>query len=150
MRSDRKSLRFFLPIPSFFSTFTVQKASFKPKRSFNENQTSMTEKEKEYRRERMVRSLTKCNLLTMGCKTTGQVARQLGMTAKELYRQLKERDILYKSDGIWMLTPAYAFQNLLRYRYTLYYTLLGEEKVRVYPVWTEKGLKFLTEEFQDV
>ena len=86
----------------------------------------------------------------MGCKTTGQVARQLRMTAKELYRELKERDILYKSDGIWMLTPAYAFQNLLRYRYTLYYTLLGEEKVRVYPVWTEKGLKFLTEEFQDV
>ena len=60
----------------------------------------MTEKEKEYRRERMVRSLTKCNLLTMGCKTTGQVARQLRMTAKELYRELKERDILYKSDGI--------------------------------------------------
>ena len=110
----------------------------------------MTEKEKEYRRERMVRSMTKCNLLTMGCKTTGQVARQLRMTAKELYRELKERDILYKSDGIWMLTPAYAFQNLLRYRYTLYYTLLGEKKVRVYPVWTEKGLKFLTEEFQDV
>ena len=110
----------------------------------------MTEKEKEYRRERMVLSLTKCNLLTMGCKTTGQVARQLRMTAKELYRQLKERDILYKSDGIWMLTPAYAFRGLLRYRYTLYYTLLGEEKVRVYPVWTEKGLKFLTEEFQDV
>ena len=42
----------------------------------NEKQTSMTEKEKEYRRERMVRSLTKCNLLTMGCKTTGQVARE--------------------------------------------------------------------------
>ena len=128
------------------------------KLAFNENQNEvltktkmlMTEKEKEYRRERMVRSLTKCNLLTMGCKTTGQVARQLGMTAKELYRELKERDILYKSDGIWMLTPAYAFQNLLRYRYTLYYTLLGEEKVRVYPVWTEKGLKFLMEEFQDV
>ena len=128
------------------------------KLAFNENQNEvltktkmlMTEKEKEYRRERMVRSLTKCNLLTMGCKTTGQVARQLRMTAKELYRELKERDILYKSDGIWMLTPAYAFQNLLRYRYTLYYTLLGEEKVRVYPVWTEKGLKFLMEEFQDV
>jgi phage antirepressor YoqD-like protein len=110
----------------------------------------MTEKEKEYRRERMVRSLTKCNLLTMGCKTTGQVARQLRMTAKELYRELKERDILYKSDGIWMLTPAYAFRGLLRYRYTLYYTLLGEKKVRVYPVWTEKGLKFLMEEFLDV
>ena len=110
----------------------------------------MTEKEKEYRRERMLRSMTECNLLTMGCKTTGQVARQLGMTAKELYRQLKEREILYKSDGVWMLEQEYAFQNLLRYRYMLYYTLLGEEKVRVYPVWTEKGLKFLMEEFQDV
>ena len=45
MRSDRKSLRFFLPIPSFFRTFTVQKASFKRKRSFNE-------KPNEYDRER--------------------------------------------------------------------------------------------------
>ena len=109
----------------------------------------MTEKEKEYRRERMVRSLTKCNLLTMGCKTTGQVARQLRMTAKELYRELKERDILYKSDGIWMLTPAYAFRGLLRYRYTLYYTLLGEKKVRVYPVWTEKGVEFVKKEIEE-
>ena len=116
----------------------------------NKKQTSMTEKEKEYRRERMVRSLTKCNLLTMGCKTTGQVARQLRMTAKELYRELKERDILYKSDGIWMLISKYTGLGLLRYRYSLYYTLLGEKKVRVYPVWTEKGLKFLMEEFQDV
>ena len=110
----------------------------------------MTEKEKEYRRERMVRSLTKCNLLTTDCVTTATAAKRLGMTPKQLYGRLKERGVLYKSDGIWMLTPEYAFQNLLRYRYTLYYTLLGEEKVRVYPVWTEKGLKFLTEEFQDV
>ena len=133
-------------IPLYWLTNDNEKTKAKTKN----NVKLMTEKEKEYRRERMVRSLTKCNLLTMGCKTTGQVARQLGMTAKELYRELKERDILYKSDGIWMLTPAYAFRGLLRYRYTLYYTLLGEEKVRVYPVWTEKGLKFLTEEFQDV
>ena len=110
----------------------------------------MTKEEQMYREERQLRAMVDCNLLTTDCVTTGQVARQLRMTAKELYRELKERDILYKSDGIWMLTPAYAFQNLLRYRYTLYYTLLGEEKVRVYPVWTEKGLKFLTEEFQDV
>ena len=110
----------------------------------------MTKEEQMYREERQLRAMVDCNLLTTDCVTTGQVARQLRMTAKELYRQLKERDILYKSDGIWMLTPAYAFRGLLRYRYTLYYTLLGEEKVRVYPVWTEKGLKFLTEEFQDV
>ena len=108
----------------------------------------MTEKEKEYRQERMIRSLTQCNLLTIGCKTTGQVARMLGMTAKELYRELKERSILFKSDGVWMLEVEYAFQNLLRYRYTLFYTLLGEEKVRVYPVWTEQGVEFLRNELQ--
>ena len=34
----------------------------------------MTEKEKEYRRERMVRSLTKCNLLTMGDDGKGAVS----------------------------------------------------------------------------
>jgi hypothetical protein len=51
---------------------------------------------------------------------------------------------------MWMLIPKYTGLGLLRYRYSLYYTLLGEKKVRVYPVWTEKGLKFLMEEFQDV
>lgn len=110
----------------------------------------MTKEEQMYREERQLRAMVDCNLLTTDCVTTATVAKRLGMTPKELYRELKERDILYKSDGIWMLTPEYAFRGLLRYRYTLYYTLLGEEKVRVYPVWTEKGLKFLTEEFQDV
>ena len=110
----------------------------------------MTKEEQMYREERQLRAMVDCNLLTTDCLTTATVAKRLGMTAKELYRELKERDILYKSDGIWMLTPAYAFRGLLRYRYSLYYTLLGEKKVRVYPVWTEKGLKFLTEEFLDV
>ena len=84
------------------------------------------------------------------CLNRGCIPTKALLHSAELYRELKERDILYKSDGIWMLTPAYAFRGLLRYRYTLYYTLLGEKKVRVYPVWTEKGLKFLKEEFQDV
>ena len=110
----------------------------------------MTKEEQMYREERQLRAMVDCNLLTTDCVTTATVAKRLGMSPKQLYGRLKERGALYKSDGIWMLTPAYAFRGLLRYRYTLYYTLLGEKKVRVYPVWTEKGLKFLTEEFQDV
>ena len=110
----------------------------------------MTKEEQMYREERQLRAMVDCNLLTTDCVTTATVAKRLGMTAKELYRELKERDILYKSDGMWMLIPKYTGLGLLRYRYSLYYTLLGEKKVRVYPVWTEKGLKFLTEEFQDV
>ena len=110
----------------------------------------MTKEEQMYREERQLWAMVDCNLLTTDCLTTATVAKRLGMTPKQLYGRLKERGVLYKSDGIWMLTPAYAFRGLLRYRYTLYYTLLGEKKVRVYPVWTEKGLKFLKEEFQDV
>ena len=110
----------------------------------------MTKEEKMYREERQLKAMVECNLLTTDCVTTGTLARRLKMKASELYRKLKERKILYHSDGMWMLMPEYTDFGLLRYRYSLYYTLLGEKKVRVYPVWTEKGLKFLTEEFQDV
>ena len=117
----------------------------------------MTKEEQMYREERQLRAMVDCNLLTTDCDllttdcvTTATVAKRLGMTSKQLYGRLKERGVLYKSDGMWMLIPKYTGLGLLRYRYSLYYTLLGEKKVRVYPVWTEKGLKFLTEEFQDV
>lgn len=110
----------------------------------------MTKEEKIYREERQLKAIVECNRLTTDCKTTATVARRLKITASELYRRLKERGILYHSDGMWMLMPKYTGLGLLRYRYIPYYTMLGERKVRVYPVWTEKGLKFLTEEFQDV
>ena len=110
----------------------------------------MTKEEKMYREERQLKAIVECNRLTTDCKTTATVARRLQMTASVLYQKLKERKILFKSDGMWMLMPKYTGLGLLRYRYIPYYTMLGERKVRVYPVWTEKGLKFLTEEFQDV
>ena len=109
----------------------------------------MTKEEQMYREERQLRAMVDCNLLTTDCLTTATVAKRLGMTPKQLYGRLKERGVLYKSDGIWMLTPAYAFRGLLRYRYTLYYTLLGEKKVRVYPVWTEKGVEFVKKEIEE-
>ena len=40
----------------------------------------MTEQEREYRTERMVRAMAECNSLTLECKTTGQIARRLRMT----------------------------------------------------------------------
>ena len=104
-------------------------------------------KEREYREERQLKAIVDCNLLTTDCVTTGTLARRLQMTASTLYRWLKERGILYHSDGMWMLMPKYRFHNLLRYRYSLYYTLLGEKKVRVYPVWTKEGIEFLEHQF---
>jgi phage antirepressor YoqD-like protein len=103
----------------------------------------MTEQEKEYRTERMVRAMVECNKLTMGCVTTGQVARRLKMSVKDLYKRLQELGILFKDSGMWMLAPQFTGLNLLRYRYMLYYTLEGEQKTRVYPVWTPDGVEFI-------
>ena len=109
----------------------------------------MTKEEQMYREERQLRAMVDCNLLTTDCVTTATVAKRLGMTPKQLYGRLKERGMLYKSDGIWMLIPKYTGLGLLRYRYTLYYTLLGEKKVRVYPVWTKGGVEFVKKEIEE-
>ena len=113
----------------------------------NENKKLMTEEERKYREERQLKAMVECNLLTVGCITTATVARRIGMTATALYQKLKEHGILFKSDGIWMLMPKYTGMGLLRYRYIPYYTMLGERKVRVYPVWTREGIEFLTTTF---
>ena len=110
----------------------------------------MTKEEQMYREERQLKAIVKCNLMTTDCVTTGTVARRLKMKASELYRKLKERKILYHSDGMWMLMPEYTGLGLLRYRYTLYYTLLGEKKLRVYPVWTKGGVEFVTTTMEEV
>ena len=110
----------------------------------------MTKEEQMYIEERQLKAIVKCNLLTTDCVTTGTVARRLKMKASELYRKLKERKILYHSDGMWMLMPEYIGLDLLRYRYTLYYTLLGEKKLRVYPVWTKSGVEFVTTTMEEV
>ena len=110
----------------------------------------MTKEEQMYREERQLKAIVKCNLMTTDCVTTGTVARRLQMTASTLYRLLKERKILFKSDGMWMLMPKYTGLGLLRYRYTLYYTLLGEKKLRVYPVWTKGGVEFVTTTMEEV
>ena len=109
----------------------------------------MTKEEQMYREERQLRAIVECNLLTTDCVTTGTLARRLQMTASTLYQKLKERKILFKSDGMWMLMPKYTGLGLLRYRYIPYYTMLGERKVRVYPVWTKGGVEFVKKEIEE-
>ena len=79
----------------------------------------MTKEEQMYREERQLRAMVDCNLLTTDCVTTATVAKRLGMTPKQLYGRLKERGVLYKSDGMWMLIPKYTGLGL-RATATLY------------------------------
>ena len=106
----------------------------------------MTKDELEYHNDCMLNAMVECNKLTYGCLTTSQVANRLGMTARELYRVLKDRKILFCDSGMWMLEPEYVGLGLLVYRYAPYYTLAGEFKVRTYPVWTERGADFVMNE----
>ena len=103
----------------------------------------MTEQENEQWRKRTLKATTECNQLTLGCKTTAQVAHRLGMSAKALFRELQERGILFRDSGMWMLEPEYIGLGLLLYRYMPYYALDGELKVRTYPVWTRRGQEFV-------
>ena len=131
----------FVAFRTFVQWLTNNKRKQKTK---TENEKTMTKEEQMYREERQLKAIVRCNLMTTDCVTTGTLARRLKMKACELYRKLKERKILYHSDGMWMLMPEYTGLGLLRYRYTLYYTLLGEKKLRVYPVWTKSGVGFVT------
>ena len=110
----------------------------------------MKEKETEQWRKKTLEATTECNQLTLGCKTTEQVARRLRMSARALFRELQERGILFKDCGMWMLEPAYVGLGLLLYRYTPYYALDGELKIRTYPVWTKRGQEFLEDTLCEV
>ena len=55
----------------------------------------MTEKEKEYRTERLLSAMKERNAETRNCLTTTELGRPLGMTASEVYKELCRLGILY-------------------------------------------------------
>ena len=86
-----------------FRTF-VQWLTNNKRKQKTKTKELMTKEEQMYREERQLKAIVKCNLMTTDCVTTGTLARRLKMKASELYRKLKERKILYHSDGMWMHT----------------------------------------------
>lgn len=75
--------------------------------------------------------------------TTTTIAKELGMSAADLNRRLKEMHIQYFVDGHWVLTAKY--QNL-GYTKTRTHTFYNSENVmctQISMVWSEVGRKFL-------
>ena len=103
----------------------------------------MTEKEKEYRTERLLNIMKECNEQTRDCVTTTQLGRQLGMSARELYKELCRQGIMYYAQRKYLLCTKYMFRGLMMYRFFIYYSKDGERKMRMYPVWTQKGVDML-------
>lgn len=92
-------------------------------------------------------------LNSVSCFTTTQIAKELGITAQELNRQLCALHIQYYQSGQYLLYADYAHMGLAKSR-TRYSTLpdphcdgaqekLGIAYTHTYLVWTERGRKFI-------
>ena len=92
-------------------------------------------------------------LNSVSCFTTTQIAKELGITAQELNRQLCALHIQYYQSGQYLLYADYARMGLAKSR-TRYSTLpdphcdgvqekLDTAYTHTYLVWTERGRKFI-------
>ena len=77
------------------------------------------------------------------CITTTQLAKELGMTAQQLNRQLCEMHIQYWQSGQYMLYADYARMGLAKSRTCTHTTSSGVVLTEVYLVWTERGREFI-------
>ncbi|MBR0038048.1 MAG: phage antirepressor KilAC domain-containing protein [Bacteroidales bacterium] len=88
-------------------------------------------------------------LLSVDCLTTTQVAKEMSMTASELYRWLVALRIVYWQSGQYMLYADYARAGYGKGRTWHRRNRLGRVHTETYLVWTEAGRKFLHEVFDN-
>ena len=84
-------------------------------------------------------------LQSVDCVSTTQVAKEMGMTAQELYRWLVALGIVYWQSGEYMLYANYARMHLAKTRTHGFRNRYGRMHTERYLVWTEEGRKFLHE-----
>lgn len=82
--------------------------------------------------------------------TSTRMAKELGLRhAKQLHLELKDRGILFKQSGQWMLRANYSGKGYTQSRTYLFPDRKTEEqRTNTYTVWTEQGRKFLHGVFQ--
>ena len=80
---------------------------------------------------------------SVSCLTTTQVAKGLGMTARELNRRLCLLRVQYFQSGQYLLYAQYARAGYAQNRTYLYLDSEGEARTRSYLVWTEAGREFI-------
>ena len=78
-----------------------------------------------------------------GCLTVTEIARELGMEARDLNSFLRDRGIQRWKQGQYRLTPPYEERGLTHDRLFIYYSKDGRKKRQTYLVWTPKGLEFI-------
>ena len=89
------------------------------------------------------RDIARQNAASDNCVTTSELAREAGMTTRQLYRQLVAAGVVYRQDGRYWATPEYEDMGATRERCFHYFTLEGEKRERRYIVWTAAGVSLV-------
>ena len=87
-------------------------------------------------------------LLSVDCMTTTQVANEIGMSWQELYRKLIAWGIVYWQSGEYLLYADYARMGLAKTRTFSRPDRLGVRHTHCYPVWTERGRRFIHKRYE--
>lgn len=74
---------------------------------------------------------------------TNQIAKELGTSAITLNRKLKDKKIIYKQNGTWMLYQKYQNKDYTRTKTYTYTDDQGNTKTSMQMVWSEKGRHFI-------
>lgn len=81
--------------------------------------------------------------------TSTQMAKELNMrTAEQLHKALREKGIMFKQSGQWMLTAKYCEKGYTKPRTTVYPRSDGSQGTNTITVWTELGRAFLHKVFE--
>ena len=76
------------------------------------------------------------------------IAKEMGMSAETLNRRLKEKGVIYKQGGVWVLTAKYQGKGYTKTRTHAYTRSDGSQGTSMLTVWTETGRAFLHSIFQ--
>lgn len=83
-------------------------------------------------------------LQSEGLITTNIIANELGMSAKKLYKILKDLGVLYNQNGVYMLYAQYRGLGYDKYRTHTYTSdTTGMQVAKQYLCWTQLGRKFI-------
>lgn len=74
---------------------------------------------------------------------TNVIAKELGMSAVTLNRILKDKKVIYKQGGTWVLYQRYQGKGFTKTKTYTYTDSDGETHSNIQTVWTQKGREFI-------
>lgn len=72
-----------------------------------------------------------------------QIAKELGMSAIRLNKELRERKVQYKQGGMWLLYSKYQDRGYTDTHTQVFKDSFGNNQTLMRTVWTEAGRRFI-------